>query len=166
MQRKWRKGRRGIVKKKLKSTETNKKRIKARERKRKEDKGGDPKRIHRENGEFIQSSFGQILGVEISHEASYAFFVRHFTQVMFHQKVHDLGPFNHQSKSFFPLVLCMSFLKSRACLSVDRSICPSITISFFGVYGKFSHYCPCPNAEINQFYNCPYPSASDFFPGQ
>ena len=130
-------------KKKLKSAEKNKRRIKGRgkERKRKEDKGGDPKRIHRENGEFIQSSFGQILGVEISHEASYAFLVRHFTQVMFHQKVHDLGPFNHQSISFFPLVLCMSFLsRGHVCPSIGPSVRPSplgfLSFTLFSFYKR------------------------------
>ena len=45
------------------------------------------------------------------------------------------------------------------CRSVGRlvrwSVRPSVTLSFFGVYGRFWGYCPCPTAWLVNFITAP-----------
>ena len=45
-------------------------------------------------------------------------------------------------------------------MSVCRSVRPSVTVFFFGVFGVFEY--SCPNAWVRLFHHCPCPPARDF----
>ena len=70
-----------------------------------------------------------------------------------------LGCYKHLF-SFFFLVACYANLWPA--MSVGRSVCRSVALSFFGVFGCLLQYCSCPNAWVSMFHHCPCPPARDF----